>query len=156
MTGASRVTVLLTSERLDVNEAVAAVADPTCGGIDVFAGVVRDHHDGDAVASLEYEAWDEQAVPALDRVAADVLQRFPAVRAVYLAHRVGALSIGDISVVVAASAPHRAEAFAATRGLIDELKSRVPIWKREQLADGSSRWVGTDDVVITTAADERT
>lgn len=135
-----RVTVRLSTEPLDLTAAHAAVADPTSGGIGFFAGVVRNHHDGDAVTSLEYEAWEQRAEPALHDVAARVLTDCPGVRAVYLAHRLGHLEVGDVSVVVAASAPHRDEALAAARLLIDELKHTVPIWKHEHLADGTSRW----------------
>lgn len=137
---ATRVSVHLTEDPLDVTRAVADVTDPSCGGIGVFLGVVRDHHEGAAVGSLEYEAWEEQARPALEAVAEGVLDRFGGVRAVHLSHRLGHLEIGEVSVIVAASAPHRAEAIAAAEALIDDLKRTVPIWKREQLVDGSSRW----------------
>lgn len=137
---ATRVSIDLTEEPLDVAGAVADVSHPECGGLGVFLGVVRDHHEGAAVDSLEYEAWEERARPALGAVAERVLARFDGVRAVHLSHRLGRLEIGDVSVIVAASAPHRAEAIAAAEALIDELKRTVPIWKHEHLADGSSRW----------------
>lgn len=143
-TAGDNVLVLLTQDPLAVEDAFAFVSRPDCGGVDVFVGVVRDHHDGRAVRSLEYEAWEEEAVPALRAVATDVMSQHAAVRAVYLAHRTGKLEIGEASVVVAASAPHRSQAFEATRALIDELKQRVPIWKREEYVDGSVGWPGTD------------
>lgn len=138
--GDTRIHVHLTGEPLDVAGAVADVAHPQCGGIGVFLGAVRDHHGGAAVESLEYEAWEEQARPALHAVAQRVIRRFEGVRAVHLSHRLGHLAIGELSVIVAASAPHRAEAIAAAEALIDDLKRTVPIWKQEHLADGSSRW----------------
>lgn len=138
--GDVRIHVDLTQEPLDVAGAVADVSHPQCGGIGVFLGAVRDHHEGAAVGSLEYEAWEEEARPALRTVAQRVIRRFEGVRAVHLSHRLGHLAIGEVSVIVAASAPHRAEAIAAAEALIDDLKRTVPIWKQEHLADGSSRW----------------
>lgn len=140
--GTPRVTTTLTAAPLDVTAAWSDVGDPTSGGIGLFLGVVRDHHDGEAVDHLEYEAWEEQARPALEQVGAEVVARFPGVRAVHLAHRLGRLEVGDVSVVVATSAPHRAEALEATRVAIDLVKHDVPIWKHEFLADGSTRWPG--------------
>lgn len=139
-----RIDTGLTDAPLDPSAALAAVADPSCGGIGLFVGVVRDHHAGEAVSGLSYEAWHDAATAALDDVAASVADQFPDVRAVYAWHRTGALGIGEPSVVVAASAPHRAEAIAATHHLIDRLKADVPIWKHEHLADGTDRWPGID------------
>lgn len=139
-----RIVTLLTTSPLDVAAAYAAVNHPQSGGIGLFAGVVRDHHEGAAVVSIEYEAWDERAGPALEAVARGVVDRYPGVRAVYVAHRLGPLEVGEASVVVAASAPHRHEAIDAATALIDDLKTSVPIWKREELASGAHRWPGTD------------
>lgn len=141
---APTVETFLTEEPLDVGAAYAAVAHPECGGVGLFAGVVRNHHEGDAVDGLVYEAWESRAEEALRDVARAVLEEYPDVRSVYAGHRLGPLSVGEVSVVVAASAPHRAEAIAATRSLIDRLKSTVPIWKQEELADGRSRWPGAE------------
>lgn len=134
----------LTHDPLDVAAGHRAVEHPQAGGIGVFTGLVRDHHDGDPVDHLEYEAWAQRAEQALAEVAADVADRHPGVRAVHVAHRLGRLEVGDVSVVCAASAPHRGEALAAAAELIDEVKARVPIWKRETLADGTVRWPGCD------------
>jgi molybdopterin synthase catalytic subunit len=134
----------ITEQPLDVADAYARVADPACGGVTVFTGVVRDHHDGAAVTGLTYEAWPDRAEDELAAVAAEVAASHPSVRALVAVHRLGALAVGDVSVVVAASAPHRDASFAAARALIDLLKQRVPIWKHEHLADGSSRWPGSD------------
>ena len=140
--GEPRITTLLTDEPLDLGAAQVDVDDPSCGGIGLFLGVVRDHHEGDAVDHLEYEAWEEQALPALEAVAAEVVARFPDVRAVHLSHRLGRLEVGEVSVIVATSAPHRAEALEAARFGIDHLKETVPIWKHEFLTDGTERWPG--------------
>jgi len=137
-----RITTRLTPEPLDAGAAHRDVDDPACGGIGLFLGVVRDHHEGDAVDHLEYEAWEDQAGPALEAVAREVVERFPGVRAVHLSHRLGRLEVGDVSVIVATSAPHRAEALDAARFGIDHLKATVPIWKHEFLIDGTERWPG--------------
>ena len=142
--GEPTVTVRLTDEPLEVGVAFDAVSHPEAGGVGIFVGAVRNHHEGDAVTGLEYEAWEERAEDALHVVAAQVCEAFPGVRSVYLAHRVGALTVGEPSVVVAASAPHRAEAIAAATALIDRLKEQVPIWKKEHLAEGGHRWPGHD------------
>lgn len=134
----------LTRERLGLDEACAAVAHPESGGIGVFAGAVRNHQDGVGVRAITYTAWEEGATPAMRAVAEKVLTAFPSVRAVYVAHRIGLLAVGDLSVVVAASAPHRDEALGAARRLIDLVKVTVPVWKHEHLTDGTSRWPGAD------------
>lgn len=142
--GEVRITTGLTTDPLDAASAVADVAHREAGGIGLFLGVVRDHHEGAAVEGLAYEAWEERAAAELRRLAEEVAEAFPGVRAVHARHRLGALDIGEPSVVVAVSAPHRDEALDATRALIDRLKDEVPIWKHESLRDGSTRWPGTD------------
>lgn len=143
--GTPRVHVRLTDEALDLAAADAFVADPACGGVGLFLGVVRNHHAGAAVDHLVYESWEDEALPRLREVADEVVAEFGGVRAVWVEHRVGRLDIGEAAVVVAASAPHRDEAFDAARALIDRTKARVPIWKHEHLADGTTRWPGADD-----------
>lgn len=128
-------------EPLSVAEVLAAVSDPGAGGTCVFVGTVRDVDGGRGVHELEYTAH-----PSVDEVlrdvADDVAGTFP-VRALAAVHRVGDLAVGDIAVVVAVSAPHRAEAFDACRRMIDELKKRVPIWKHQLFDDGTEEWVGS-------------
>ncbi|WP_370347994.1 molybdenum cofactor biosynthesis protein MoaE [Catenulispora sp. EB89] len=128
-------------EPLSVDEVVAAVSHQTAGGIALFLGVVRDHDHGRSVTSLDYSAHPS-AADLLRKVAEDVAADHPDVVALSAIHRVGALAVGDLAVVVGASAPHRAEAFAACRAFIDTLKEQVPIWKREEFADGDHEWVG--------------
>jgi molybdopterin synthase catalytic subunit len=123
------------------DEALAAVADPAAGGTCVFVGTVRDHSAaGDDVTELTYEAWDELAAERLEEIAAQIHTRWT-VCAVALLHATGTLAIGQVSVVVAVSAPHRAEAFEAARFGIEELKRDVPIWKKEALSSGDADWV---------------
>ncbi len=138
------VVVLLTHEPLDVAAAHDGVLHPQSGGVGLFSGVVRDHHEGAAVDHLVYEAWEERAEAAMRDVAEAVVTDFPGVRRVHVAHRLGPLAVGEVSVVCAASAPHRHEAIAAAQALIDRVKATVPIWKQELLADGDARWPGTD------------
>jgi molybdopterin synthase catalytic subunit len=126
---------------LSVDEVRAAVADPTAGGIALFAGAVRDSDHDRQVTGLSYSAHPS-AVGELRRVAGAVAEKFK-VTGIAAVHRVGDLEIGDLAVVVAVSCPHRAEALDACRALIDELKATVPIWKHQRFADGASEWVGS-------------
>ena len=125
---------------LSLDEATSFVADPGAGGTCVFVGTVRDHSDQGGVTGLTYEAWDELAVARLGEIAEELFQRWP-VRRVALLHRTGELAVGEASVVVACSAPHRAEAFEACRHGIERLKQDVPIWKKEALESGEAHWV---------------
>jgi molybdopterin synthase catalytic subunit len=126
---------------LDVAEVLAALDDDASGGLTLFVGRVRDHDHGLGVSGLEYTAHPT-ALEALRRVCDRVAEEYD-VHGVAAVHRVGPLEIGDIAVVVATSAAHRGEAFAASRALIDTLKDEVPIWKHQQFTDGSDEWVGT-------------
>jgi molybdopterin synthase catalytic subunit len=126
-----------------VAEAVAAVSGPEIGGIDVFLGAVRDHNEGRAVTRLEYHAYVSMAEKEMQRIAEEIQGELPGVRLAAL-HRVGSLSVGDLAVICAAGAAHRGEAFQACRALIDRIKHRVPIWKREHGPDGPY-WVGWED-----------
>ncbi len=124
---------------LSVDEVLAAVADPAAGGTAVFTGQVRDTDHGRTVIRLSYTAHPS-AQDELRRIAKKVAAESGAL-AVAAVHRDGELAVGDLAVVVAAACPHRAEAFAACRALIDEVKAAVPIWKHQHFADGSSEWV---------------
>ena len=132
--------IRLTREPLDTAEAVRFVADPAAGGMVLFAGTVRDHSDAGGVTGLDYEAWDEMVDRRLEAIGEEMFERWPICRAALL-HRVGHLDVGEVSVVVCCTAPHRAEAFAAARHGIERLKEDVPIWKKEQLESGDGRWV---------------
>ncbi len=130
-------------EPLSLDEAVAAVSHPGAGGVATFVGVVRETNEGRHVTLLEYEAYGSMAEAELARAEADVVSAVAGTR-VFATHRVGALRVGEAAVVCAASAPHRDEAFRACRMLIDALKARLPIWKREHGPDGPY-WVGWAD-----------
>jgi molybdopterin synthase catalytic subunit len=126
---------------LSVDEVRGAVADPAAGGMALFAGTVRNHDHGRSVTRLSYSAHPSAAAE-LRRVCEKVAAEF-GVSALAAVHRVGELEIGDLAVVVAVSCPHRAEAFAACRALIDELKRTVPVWKHQLYTDGESEWVNS-------------
>ncbi len=129
----------LSDGALPADEASSWVVRPECGGVVVFTGTARDHSVGrDGVTRLEYEAYEEQVVPRLDEIAAAIRQRWTEVGRVVLLHRIGEVPLTEAAVVVAVSAPHRAEAFEAARYGIDTLKSTVPIWKREDWSEGTS------------------
>jgi molybdopterin synthase catalytic subunit len=127
-------------EPLDAGSAVEWVSSPSAGGTAVFLGSVRSPNEGQEVDHLSYEMWDEKVQAALRDIARQALARFGATRA-YVAHRSGRVEVGEPSVVVAVSAPHRAEAFDACRFVIDTLKQSAPIWKRE-VGESTDRWVG--------------
>ncbi len=125
---------------LSVDEVLAAVADPTSGAECVFVGTVRNHDHGRQVSSLTYSAHPT-ATTALAQACADVAGRHP-VQALAVTHRTGPVAIGQPAVVLAVSSGHREQAFAASRDLIDTIKSSVPIWKHQEFTDGTMEWVG--------------
>jgi molybdopterin synthase catalytic subunit len=127
-------------EALSVDEVYAAVSDPAAGGICLFVGTIRAEDDGRDVEGLGYSAHPT-AETALAEVCAAVATRHDVI-AIAAVHRVGDLVVGDLATVVAASAPHRGDAFAAAKDLIDTLKSTVPIWKHQRFTDGQAEWVG--------------
>lgn len=137
---AERVLIQVGAEPIGADRAVEFVGDPGAGGTCVFLGTVRDHSESGDVTGLTYEAWEELAETRLREIADEMVSNWP-VRRVALLHRVGELAIGEVSVVVACSAPHRAEAFEACRHGIERLKQDVPIWKKESLASGDAHWV---------------
>ncbi len=131
--------LLLTRHPIDIADITRSVTQPEFGGIATFTGIVRNEHRGRDVLRLEYTAYPAMA----ERLGEDIIREGQHRFGVRLAirHRVGVLEVGDIAVFVAAAAPHREEAFAACRWAIDEVKRRVPIWKREHYADGTFAWV---------------
>ena len=123
---------------LPVAPALEWAQRPDCGAVVLFSGTVRDHADGrPGVTSLAYEAYEEEARPRLARVGSEARRRWPMLGRLVLWHRVGRLAVGECSVVVLVSAPHRAEAFEAARFCIDTVKVAVPIWKHETWSGGS-------------------
>lgn len=130
----------LTADALPVAAAAEWVVLPSCGAQVLFSGTVRDHAEGrPGVSSLDYEAYTEEVVPRLQSLAAEARRQWPVLGRIVLWHRTGTMRVGESSVVVAVSAPHRGEAFEAARWCIDTLKATVPIWKRETW-DGGTDW----------------
>ena len=143
--GAHKVGILfeLTADPLDARRLEAAVAHAGAGAICTFTGIVRDNSRGHSVTQLDYEAYAEMATAQMRKIGDEIAQQWPEAR-VAMAHRTGKLQIGDASVVVSVSCPHRAEAIAACRWGIDRLKESVPIWKKEHAADGTF-WIEGDE-----------
>jgi molybdopterin synthase catalytic subunit len=131
----------LTAAVLDPAALEASLKDPSCGAVAVFIGRVRQEQEGRPVLRLDYEAHETLALKELFSVAQDARRRW-SLGPLVLAHRVGRLEIGDVAVVTAVAGPHRDEAFAACRFLIDEVKARVPVWKHEFYADSTEAWIG--------------
>lgn len=132
--GAAPVHVRVGAAPLSADRLRGVVADPAAGAVVVFEGVTRE------VAALDYEAYEEMARERIEAILSTCVERH-GLCAAAAEHRVGRVQLGEASVVVAVSAPHRAEAFAGAREAIDEIKAQAPIWKREQHADGHAEWV---------------
>jgi molybdopterin synthase catalytic subunit len=130
----------ITGTPLDVTAHERAVADRAAGAVVSFAGVVRDHDHGRAVTRLEYEAHPS-AEAVLKEVVAAIVAQHPEVRGIAVSHRVGVLQVGDVALAAAVSTAHRQAAFAACAQLVDEVKARLPVWKRQVFADGTEEWV---------------
>ena len=129
--------------RLNVDELRQNLTEPSCGGFSSFEGWVRDHNEGKSVSKLEYEAYEALAIKEGERIVAEALDKFEITKAECV-HSLGALEIGDLAVWVGVSAAHRDAAFKACRYIIDQVKIRVPIWKKEHYPDGDSGWVNCE------------
>ena len=130
----------ITSEAIDREELRAGVLNPSSGACDIFEGWIRDHNDGKSVLRLEYEVYRPIAIQEGDRVIQEALDKFDIVDAACV-HREGMLELSDTAVVAIAVAAHRDEAFLACRYIIDEVKHRLPIWKKETYENGDAEWV---------------
>jgi molybdopterin synthase catalytic subunit len=131
----------LTRHRLEVADLLAEVQSPERGGTCVFLGTVRDDA---GVTGLDYSAYESMANEEIERILAEAHERWPDAR-VMLQHRLGVIPAGEASIAIAAAAPHRDAAFAACRHVIEEVKQRLPIWKKELRGDGSEQWVEAHD-----------
>lgn len=138
--GNERLARVISDRSPSVDAVIAAVRGPDMGGIVAFVGLVRRHSQGREVVRLDYEAYAEMAEKVFRELCAEIEGEIPGVR-LAVEHRVGVLDIGDVAVAIAAAAPHRGEAFRACQAMIDRLKERAPIWKRETGPDGTE-WVG--------------
>jgi molybdopterin synthase catalytic subunit len=132
--------IRLTTDAIDYAALTESVCRPNCGGVVLFLGTVRDLTDGRITVALEYEAYSAMAERKLTEIEQETRRRWP-VGEIALVHRLGRLGVGEVSVAAAVSCPHRAEAFEACRFAIDRLKEIVPLWKKENWADGGTEWV---------------
>lgn len=130
---------ILTGE-IDPASLINEVASPQYGAISLFVGTVREVNEGRSVSAIEYSAYRSMAAAELDRILDEAEERF-GVSALVVEHRIGLLALGDVSVAIAAAHAHRAPALDCTRYVIEEIKKRVPIWKKEHYADGTREWV---------------
>ena len=133
----------LTDGVIDAATLRDALSNPAAGGFCAFEGWVRNENEGKTVQRLEYEAYEPLAITEGNKVLAEARSQFPYLEACCV-HRTGLLEIGDLAVWVGVASAHRDEAFKACRFIIDELKSRLPIWKKEHYADGDSGWVNCE------------
>ena len=130
----------LTDDPIDVGHLTRAVMRASDGALVLFSGVVRDHHEGHAVESITYDGYRPMADAEIAAIIETVERKYPEVR-VAVIHRLGLIAVGEVSVCIACTSPHRAEAFDACREVIDRVKERVPIWKKEKTPEGEV-WVG--------------
>jgi molybdopterin synthase catalytic subunit len=130
----------LTRNRIALDALLTQVTGPQRGGTCVFLGTVRNDSDEPGVTSIEYSAYEAMAEAEIDRMLAEARDRWPEVR-VDLQHRLGMVAVGEASIAIAAAAPHREEAFAACRYVIEAVKKRLPVWKKEVRVDGTTTWV---------------
>jgi len=132
--------IALTHEPLDPTGLLAQVSSPAAGAVVLFLGTTRELTAGRRTASLDYECYPQMAEKKLAELEAEARRRWPIVECA-IVHRLGHLELGEASIAIAVSSPHRADAFAAGQWLIDTIKEVVPIWKRENWADGTHEWV---------------
>ncbi len=142
--GAPEIRARVVQEPIDHAALLDGVGTDADGAVLLFLGVVRDHADGRSVRGMRYDAYREMAEEVLAEIVAEAAERLGSDR-VHAVHRVGELEIGEVSVAIAAASPHRAEAFDATRYVIEEIKKRLPVWKKEHYVEGSSEWVDGQD-----------
>lgn len=131
--------IQILSELLDITSCIRKASDPSCGGLDIFIGTVRNKTQKREVLRLEYEAYIPMAIKEMQEIADNIFQKWD-VQNIVMHHRIGILNIGDIAVIIAVSSPHRRDSFEACRYAIDTLKQTVPIWKKEVFEDGEV-WV---------------
>lgn len=133
-------TAVITRDPISADTVLQHVGADSDGAVNLFLGVVRNHNDGSAVSGMHYDAYAEMAERTLREIVAEA-EALPGVGRVAAVHRIGELQIGDASVAIAASAPHRAEAYEASRYVIEQIKKRLPVWKQERYVSGEHKWL---------------
>jgi len=137
--------IAITRDPIDIMALNVSALHPDCGAVASFSGTVRNSHKGRAVRQLAYDAYEPMARAELERAVADCLAAWPDLRKVQVVHRFGRMNIGESSIYITVSSPHRPEAFAALRFMIERIKKDVPIWKKEYYEDGESGWLHPED-----------
>ena len=132
--------VRLVTEPIEARDLIAGVTAEDCGAVSLFLGIVREENDGRTVTGIDYSAYEKMALKEMREIAGEAAERFVVSR-LALVHRLGTLAVGDVSIAIVAAHPHRAPAIATTGYIIEEVKKRVPIWKRERYVDGTREWV---------------
>ncbi len=135
-----QISVNISNEILDIQEAYDFVCDPAHGAVDLFIGAVRNHHEGQSVEGITYDVHDALAKQSFEDIAKEACNKWKYIKT-YIAHYKGELPIGGISIIIAVSSAHRAESFDACRYIIEEIKKRSPIWKQEHYEHGRSEWL---------------
>ena len=130
----------ITRRPIDVAAVLARVGGPADGAVLLFLGTVREQNAGEPVRGMRYDAFDAMAADVLRGIVEEAGERY-GLDCVYAVHRAGELAIGDVSVAIAVSSPHRAEAYDASRYIIEQIKQRLPVWKQEHYVSGDSRWL---------------
>ena len=130
----------VTHDVIDPHAVLRLVGSPADGAVLLFLGTVREQNDGRAVSGMKYDAYRDMAEPVLQAIASEAAKRAGTER-IAVVHRIGELEIGDVSVAIAVSSPHRAEAFDAARFVIEQIKERLPVWKHEHYVEGDSAWL---------------
>lgn len=133
--------VSISEKPLSVNEAVAFVSAPEQGAVATFVGAVRNHNLGKAVSGVSYDLFEPLTLKTFEEICVEVREKWGEALHLFVSHFKGRLEVGGISIVIATSSPHRDEAFQACRFIIEEIKQRSPIWKKEHYLDGDSEWV---------------
>lgn len=131
----------ITTESIDMSKVYENLTDPNCGAQLVFTGVVRNNNENKSVAAVHYESFVPLAEKTFINLAHETNEKYPDVKRIALIHRIGTLAVGEISTVVGVATPHRAEAYEASRFLIEQLKLRLPVWKEEHYVDGAQKWL---------------
>ncbi len=141
---------LVSTDTLNIQEAYDFVSDPAHGAVDVFIGAVRNHHEGKNVQGMTYDVHEDLAENAFQEICLETQNLWEGIK-IYMAHYKGQLDIGGISVIIAVSSPHRAESFEACHYIIEELKKRAPVWKKEHYEAGPSEWLPGHSLQVTAA-----
>nr|VFK29681.1 MAG: molybdopterin synthase subunit MoaE [Candidatus Kentron sp. MB]VFK33834.1 MAG: molybdopterin synthase subunit MoaE [Candidatus Kentron sp. MB]VFK76427.1 MAG: molybdopterin synthase subunit MoaE [Candidatus Kentron sp. MB] len=137
--------IAITREPIDTAALNKSAIDPACGAVLTFSGTVRNSHLGRPVQMLSYEAYEPMAQSELERIASDCRKRWPDIRKIQVVHRFGKMQVGESSVYITISVPHREEGFLALRFIIERIKKDVPFWKKEFYEDGESQWLHPED-----------